>query len=164
MKVSIHPLKSGNLRDVSARYARAIENAGNMSSKAVKVDFAVTVKTWKGQPEFTIDHSVSKPEWQIGTDNLIYHFVTGGTIEHPISAKNGKSLSFFRVGFMPKTKVGWLGSLKGKVAKKEPTAVKSVWHPGTEARKFVETIGDKWEKEWPRQLARALRAVDAFEH
>jgi hypothetical protein len=164
MNVSIRPLKSGSLKDVSARYARAIENAGNMSSKAVKVDFAVTVKTWKEQPEFTIDHSLIKPEWTIGTDNTIYKYVTGGTKPHKITAKNGKALSFFRTGFKPKTRVEWIGSNKGKIAKKDPTAVRSVNHPGTQARKFVETIGKKWEVEWPRQLARALRAVDAFEH
>jgi hypothetical protein len=164
MKVSIRPLKSGNLRDVSARYARAIENAGNMSSKAVKVDFSVTTRTWKGQPDFKIEHTLNRPEWQIGTDNEIYKYVTGGTKPHKITAKNGKALSFFRTGFMPKTRSEWIGSNKGKVAKKDPTAVKSVNHPGTQARKFVETIGDKWESEWPRQLARALRAVDAFKH
>jgi hypothetical protein len=163
MKVSIRPLKSGNLRDVSARYARAIENAGNMSSKAVKVDFAVTTRTWKGQPDFKIEHTLNRPEWTIGTDNLIYHFVTGGTDPHPITAKPGKALAFNRVGFMPKTRAGWIGSNMGKAASQDPQVVKSVQHPGTKPRKFVETIGNKWESEWPRQLARALRAVDAFE-
>jgi hypothetical protein len=164
MKVSIHPLKSGSLKDVSARYARAIENAGNMSSKAVKVDFSVTTRTWNGQPDFTIDHMANKPEWTIGTDNEIYKYVTGGTKAHVITPKNGKVLSFFRTGFMPKTRAGWIGSNKGRTATKDKTATKIVHHPGTQARKFVETIGDKWESEWPRQLARAIRAVDAFEH
>ena len=37
---------------------------------------------------------------------------------------------------------------------------KAVKHPGTDARNFPDVIGKKWQREWPRQLSRALASVD----
>ena len=52
--------------------------------------------------------------------------------------------------------------IKGAKGKGKTIVTKIVHHPGTQARKFAETINDKWDKEWPRQIARAIKAVMRF--
>ena len=136
---------------------RVIENAGNESAMAVQVDFKTTTRTWNHQPHFTISHRKNSGEWNIGTDDKIYRYVSEGTKPHVIRPKNKKALSFGTPS-RPKTRRGFIGSNKGSRGKKKVT-VKVVHHPGTEAREFVETINDKWDREWPRQISRAIRAV-----
>lgn len=161
MRVVLHPIINKTGLDPT-KYLRAIENAGNESAKAVQADFHVTTRTWKRQPNFNIDHSHGSGEWTIGTDDEIYGYVTEGTRAHVIRPRSAKRLVFFRTGFRPKSRIGWIGSNKGRKASKDMTVAKLVHHPGTEARKFVEVIHEKWEGEWPRQIARALRAVDRY--
>ena len=140
---------------------RAIENAGNMSAKAVQVDFVSTVSTWEHKPDFTIEHTRDSGEWDVGTNDKIYSYVSEGTRAHIIKPKNGKVLAFKRGG-RPKSRVGWIGSNKGAPGKGKTIIAKIVHHPGTAARKFAETINDKWDKEWPRQIARAIKSVEKY--
>jgi len=161
MRVVLHPIINKHGLDPK-KYQRAIENAGNESAKAVQVDFKVTTRTWKHQPNFDIEHSHGSGEWTVGTDDKIYSYVSEGTRAHVIKPRGAKRLVFFRTGFRPKSRVGWIGSNKGKRANKDLTVAKMVHHPGTQAREFVEAIGEKWDDEWPRQIDRALRAVERY--
>ena len=157
--VRLEPLvKNLHLFDVK-ELKRAIENAGNMSAKAVEADFVSTVTTWEHKPKFTIEHTRDSGEWDVGTDDKIYGYVSEGTRAHVIKPKDGKRLVFFRTGFKAKSVIGSRRSNIGKKANKDLTFAKQVQHPGTEARKFPETINRIWDKEWPRQIARAIRAV-----
>lgn len=124
---------------------RAVENTLTMTAKAVKVDFDTTTRTWKDQPEFTIE----KAPFQriVATDSDIYRFVTRGT-----SIRYATMMP----GFAPKTAVRLIGSMAGKgskafVSKKHPK-------PGIKAREFEEAISDKWQKELPEQMQRAIDA------
>jgi hypothetical protein len=161
-KVRIEPIGGkGNALD-PAKFKRAIENAGNMTAKAVQVDFKVTTRTWKHQPDFTIEHTQGRPIWDISTGDVIYRYVSEGTKRHPISAKNAPFLAYFKTGFRPKSRPGFIGSNAGAQASKDFRGPKTVMHPGTEAREFAQAIAKKWKIEWPRQLQRAIRAVNTF--
>lgn len=144
------------------RFAKAIENAGTESSKAVEVDFNVTTRTWQHKPDFKISHTAGSTSWEIATDDAIYGYVDAGTAPHLIKVKNARFLHFYRTGFRAKSRAGWIGSNKGAKASKDETFVKSVHHPGTKARNFAKTIKKKWDTEWPRQLARAIRAAATY--
>lgn len=144
------------------RMKKAIENAGKESAKAVQVDFNVTTRTWSHKPDFKIDHAAGSASWEISTDDAIYGYVDAGTPPHIIKVKNAKFLHFYRTGFRPKSRAGWIGSNKGRVASQDETFVKSVHHPGNRPRNFAKTIKKKWDTEWPRQLARAIRAAATY--
>lgn len=159
--VKIEPIFSKKGVFDTKKWKKAIENAGNMSSKAVKVDFMVTTATWTHQPNFEITRP-NDSTWQVSTDDKIYGYVDSGTPRHPISAKNAPSLAFFKDGFRPKTRPGWIGSNKGSVANKNLRRPKTVMHPGTTAREFAKAIKKKWDEEWPRQIARAIRAQQRY--
>lgn len=142
------------------KWKKAIENAGNMSSKAVQVDFEVTTKTWQHQPVFAItrpdDHT-----WQVSTDDKIYGYVSDGTQPHVIRPRNAKVLAF-KGGSRPKSRPGWIGSNKGSPGRGKSVFSKEVHHPGTAAREFAQAIKKKWDVEWPRQIARAIRAQQRY--
>lgn len=157
--VKIEPIKPKHNPFDTAKMKRAIENAGNMTAKAIEVDFHVTTRTWKHQPAFGIEHSAGKLVWVIATDDTIYGYISEGTRAHVIVPRNAKRLVFFRSGFRPKSRVGWIGSNQGARAGKDKTFAKMVHHPGTKARDYPKVIKKKWDQEWPRQLARAIRAA-----
>lgn len=137
------------------RLARTIENTLTEQAKAVKVDFNKTTRTWKNRPEFKI--TKARGVRVVSTDSEVYLFVTRGTKSHKITPKTARALTFKVGGFRPKTRPNWLGSNKGAPGK-EWTSRQSVNHPGTAARRFEETIGEKWNKELPVQMQRAIDA------
>lgn len=155
MILKVEAIIPKNLRLDAKRMNRAIENALDLRAADVKVDFQVTTDTWERKPAFVI---AAKPgERRIYTSNKIYKFVSGGTRPHPIAARNGKALAFYRTGFRPKTRPGYIGSNKGQSANKDLTIVKRiVRHPGTRARDFDRTIQKKWQKIFPRMMQDAI--------
>lgn len=162
MKIRLEPIIPKGEMFHTAQYNKAVERAGGMSAKAIEVDFHVTTRTWTHQPAFKIVHITGNKEWEIFTEDPIYGYVSLGTKPHDITPKNARRLVFYRTGFRPKSRAGWIGSNKGKKATKDLTFAKKVHHPGTAARKFAPTIKEKWEVEWPRQLARAIRSVSQY--
>lgn len=137
-----------------AKLARAVTNGLDAAQDGALEDFKVTTQTWQHQPEFE-KQSPSADRRIVGTDDDIYHFVSGGTKPHIIVGKPGKGLAFGAAGFRPKTRVGAIRSNKG--AKGSPTIVRPmVNHPGTEARKFDEAIAQKWQKQLPIIMQRAV--------
>jgi len=155
VKISLLPLPKDmfNASDIAKR----INNALDQSSRAVKVDYRTTTKTWKTDVKFKIT-TPKEFERLIATDSDIYNFVSGGTKPHIIEPKRAQFLRFTWGGkgsYKPATRPEYIGSKKAKVTGKVNYR-KRVKHPGTKARNFPEVIGKKWEKEWPRQLQRAL--------
>lgn len=139
------------LFDVS-KLSRAIDNTLDSAAKAVQVDFEVTTQTWTNKPDFVIDEAPGKRT--VYTADEIYHYVNDGTRPHIIAAKNKKMLAF-GVPHGAKTTPKVIGSGSGS---KGSTMVfkKQVKHPGTQAREFTTVIADKWQKELPRLLQRAI--------
>lgn len=122
---------------------RIIDNAINQTALAIQVDFNVTTQTWRKRPTFVIRRTPNGA--QIFTTNLIYKFVSGGTKVR---------YATMTPGFMAKTRVGQIMSARGRggmafISRKHP-------RPGIKARKFPETIGDKWQKQLPKQFERAI--------
>jgi hypothetical protein len=161
-RVRIEPIGSKGASLDPAKWKRAIENAGNETAKAVQVDFNVTTRTWKHKPEFKIEHGAGRPIWDISTSDEIYGYVSEGTRPHVIKPKNARMLVFRQGGFRPKSRPGFIGSNAGSPATGETRVAKVVHHPGTQAREFAQAIAKKWKVEWPRQLQRAIRAVNTF--
>lgn len=149
--VRIIPIKpKRDLFNVKA-YRDAIENAGNESSLAVQADFLVTTVTWNHKPDFKITHAAGQMEWTISTDDKIYGYLDQGTkVRRALMSKD----------FRPKSRSGWIGSNKGRGG--VVFISKRIARPGIKARKFAKTIKKKWDKEWPRQLNRAIAAAVQF--
>lgn len=159
-QIKIEPIFSKKGVFDQKRWRKAIENAGNMSSKAVKVDFMVTAATWTHQPNFEISRP-NDSTWQVSTDDEIYGYVDSGTRAHIIKPKNKRMLAF-KGGSRPKTRPGWIGSNKGSSGGGKSIVRPEVHHPGTTAREFAKAIKKKWDEEWPRQIARAIRAQQRY--
>lgn len=123
---------------------RIIQNTLTSIAKSVKVDFGVTVATWKHKPVFKIFGN--KYVRIIRTDDKIYYWVNFGTKAHVIRAKSRGGLRF-QGGYRAKTVVGQIrsraGGPYGKFVNPPP---QEVHHPGTKGRKFDEAIGKKWER------------------
>lgn len=136
-----------------AKLARAVTNALDGAAAGALIDFKTTTQTWKHKVAFQIDKG--RPDRRVvGTDDEIYGYVTEGTRPHIIVA-HGKALAFFGGKFRPKTRVRTIGSNKGS---KGGAVIfrKMVHHPGTDAREFEEAIAEKWQKELPVTMQRAI--------
>ncbi len=136
------------------KLARAVTNALDGAAKGALVDFKTTTQTWEHQPAFDIQQP-SEDQRVVGTDDDIYHFVSGGTKPHIIVPRNGKVLTWIGANYRPKTRPRVIKSNKGG---NDNTIVytKLVQHPGTEAREFDEAIAEKWQKELPITMQRAI--------
>jgi hypothetical protein len=133
--------------------ARAVANGLDGAAAGALVDFQVTTATWSRKVQFLIDKSQADRRI-VGTDDEIYGYVSGGTKPHIIVA-HGKALVFPGGGFRPKTRPRYIGSNKG--SKGGAVIFRPVvHHPGTEAREFDEAIAEKWQKELPKTLQRAI--------
>lgn len=135
------------------KLARAVANALDGAAKGALVDFKVTTQTWQHQPEFDIQEP-SADRRVVGTSDEIYGYVSGGTKPHVIVA-HGKALAFPGGKFRAKTQPRVIGSgagSKGGAIILRP----KVNHPGTTAREFDEAIAEKWQKELPKTMQRAI--------
>jgi len=151
MKLIIPKSIAGNPQNL----ARAVANALDGAAKGALVDFKVTTQTWQHKVAFDIQEP-SADRRVVGTDDDIYNYVSGGTKPHVIVAR-GKALVFPGGGFRPKTEVRVIGSGAGSKGGASVFRPK-VNHPGTQAREFEETIAEKWRKELPVVMQRAIDA------
>lgn len=140
------------------RLIRVIENSLDMAATAIQTDFQVTTQTWTNRPSFRIYRHGHDLTRLIYTEDEIYSYVNDGTRPHPITARNAPALAFFAEGFRSKTVPKSIRSRKGARANAKFVRPITVQHPGTEPRDFNTTIADKWQKEFPTQLQRAIDA------
>jgi len=145
MAISLTPIKlPRRLLADPVRVFRVVENALTGTALAVKVDFDTTTRTWKNRPKFTIKRS--KLRRLVYTNSDIYRFVSRGTrVRYAVMTDN----------FIAKTQPGVIGSRAGRggllAFTKRPL-------PGIKARRFEPTIKQKWDKEFPRNVQRAIDA------
>jgi len=135
------------------KLARAVANGLDSAQAGALVDFKVTTATWQHQPDF----ETKKPNEAtrtVETDDEIYGYVSGGTKPHVIVA-HGKALRFPGPGFRPKSRPGAIRSNQGSKGK-GMVFRKKVNHPGSKARDFDKAIADKWNKELPITMQRAI--------
>lgn len=126
-----------------AAITRAIENTLTMAARGVKVDFDVTTRTWQDRPDFETEKSPGRRV--IFTTNKVYGYLNRGTrVRHALMVPD----------FRPKTRHRYIGSNKGRGG--VIIVSRKIVRPGIEAREFDTAIGEKWTKELPGQLQRAL--------
>ena len=124
----------------------------------MKRDFEKTTATWDHRVEFE-ERFREERGGLVGfviTNDEIYKFVDRGTRPHLIRAKHRMKPLTFATGYKAKTKPGAIGSGSGGASGPTVRAL-VVHHPGTEARRFSETIQDKWQKDLPRNMSDAVR-------
>jgi hypothetical protein len=86
----------------------------------------------------------------------IYNLVSSGAEEHPITPRTPGGSLTFRTGYVPATRPRVLSSRKKR--RFGPTiSVRSVMHPGFEAREFYETVADVYRPEYRRRIKNALQ-------
>lgn len=127
------------------KIARAVENALDGAAKDVKVDFLVTTQTFDHTVEFTIE---SKEGWRsVSTTDAPYCYINAGTkVRHALMSPD----------FRAKTRPRYIGSNKGRGG--VLIVSRKINLPGIEAREFDKTIAEKWQKEFPVILQRAIDA------
>lgn len=133
--------------------ARAVENALEGAAKDVKADLGVTTQTWKDKPAFAIERATA--ERIVSTQDAVYGYVDEGTPAHEIAPRPGGML-VFGTGGSPKTRPQAIGSTRGRAGGVIVHTRKAVHHPGTAPRLFSTVIADKWEKQLPVLMQRAL--------
>lgn len=139
------------------KMVRAVENALTGTARAIKADFETTTATWNTRPAFRIEKG--EGERIIGTDSDVYGYLDEGTKPHTIEPRSpGGVLAFQPLGFRPKTRQNYIGSNTGNPGGGPVVIRRKVRHPGFPARNFAMKIAEKWQREWPAQVQRAIDA------
>lgn len=143
-----------NMFNVNA-IERAVGDAMKDLAKDAQKDLEKTTSTWEHDVDFKIE--MERGGFTVATTDEIYGYVDDGTRAHEIRPKNGKQLKF-TVGGAAKTTPRVIGSGPGR---RGSTVVRSkrVWHPGTKAREFTETLQQKYDREVPLRIGQALGKV-----
>lgn len=139
------------------KMALAITNSLNATARAIQTDFNVTAQTFDDKPTFAIA-SPTPYTRDISTDNENYTRLNQGTRPHVISPRPGGTLVFrtpFKSKTLPRTIASGSGSKGGNVV----FTRKPINHPGTAPRQFDSVIAEKWRKEFPATLQRAIDAA-----
>jgi hypothetical protein len=167
MPFMIKPIRASKLNKL-AIFESLYDGLEDIGKGMVK-DFEKTTKTWKGaKPKFEFTSEVEPPGAALfvgpagdneGTQK--YEWLNDGTRKnYPIPKfpkKGGKRLAFMTTGFSPKTRVRTIGSTAGSKAGPPMAFPVQVIHPGIEARKFDETIGEIWNKPFKKAMELALK-------
>lgn len=156
-------LPHGRILPDPRKLKRAVENSLTGTAKAIKIDYDVTTQTWSNRPPFTI---ITERWYErlITTESKVYLYVTGGTRPHTIRPVNAPALRFqwggpgsYQAKTAPRIVASRAGGPSGPIVYRQ-----EVHHPGTEARKFEVVISDKWRKQWPTVLSRAIASEMVF--
>ena len=136
----------------------AIKNGVRGTAESIRVDFVATTNTWKHKPKFSLAPA-DEFSMNITTDDNIWIMLDKGTRPHEITPKTPNGVLRFSVGgFVAKTRPNYLGSIAGARGA-TPTMRKRVWHPGTDARDWVQTAQSKYQDIFPKIVQRAIDAA-----
>lgn len=122
-------------------------------------DYKATVGTWKHHVSFYIKQAHWEDAYRvltsgIATTDLIFIGVDQGTRRHDIPARRKKTLKYQK-HFRPKTVPKRIGSTAG--GKYGPwRSPKKVTHPGTQPRRFTETIAANREPDFLKMTLKLL--------
>jgi hypothetical protein len=138
-------------------FVEEIGRRAELVADGMLLDFLLTVSQWEHEPKFDKEVSVgpNSVDILVGTDDQIYRYVSEGTKAHPIRVKNAKALHF-QAGYNAKTMPGVISSKAGGAFGDDVFALE-VQHPGTEARKFEETIAKKWRPRFQKEMQAAMK-------
>lgn len=128
--------------------------------------FDLIVANWHHKPEFRARKYITADFIKVhvypaGPNKQIYKWVTGGTKPHPIPKHGPGFLAFVWGGpgsYKAKTKpVGQFGGPGVVVGGTLRSGVMQVQHPGTEARKFEESVRNDAKRWYSRTMENAWR-------
>lgn len=136
------------------RMAQAITNALNSTALAIKADFETTAQTWNDKPTFQIA-TLTTYTRAIGTEHAVYAMLNKGTKPHLIRPKGGGVL-VFRTPFQAKTVPRQIMSGPGRKGANQVFTRRPINHPGTKARAWDQAIAEKWRKQFPAIMQRAI--------
>lgn len=134
-----------------------LDKGNRRIAEQIRRDFERTTRTWSRKVKFFVTKKKDGNGivWFAGTDDVIYGYVTLGTVPHAIRAKNAPYLRF-QTNYTAKTMPNVLGSKQGGVSGGFVQTVE-VKHPGTEARNFHTIIRDRFKEKAVEEANRALR-------
>lgn len=136
------------------KMALAITNTLNATALAIKADFDVTAQTFDDKPTFAI-RSPTTYTRDVSTDNENYTRLNEGTRPHIIAPRPQGTL-VFRTPFRSKTLPRQIMSRSGAKGGNVVFTRKPIHHPGTAPRQFDQVIADKWRKQFPIVMQRAI--------
>lgn len=120
---------------------------------------------WEHDIEFQGRKTITADQIKIyifpaGPNKEIWNYNDQGTRPHVIRPKSAPRLAFQAGTYIPKTKpVGQIVSGGGQVQGGELVFAKEVNHPGTEARRFSETIAEDIKPDFRREVENAFRRI-----
>jgi hypothetical protein len=132
------------------RLSQVVKDIAKDLANRIHLDYQRTASSWSHRPKFEMITETRGDTVSVlaGTDDLIYKFVDLGTRPHDIFPKGNYPLRFQWGGhgsYRAKTKPGVLGS--GGGGPSGPMVARMyVHHPGTQARRFTETIQAKYNR------------------
>jgi hypothetical protein len=145
----------------------ALEGVLREGGEGVKKDFQATTRTWKTKVVFVLNVRAKQGYALVFTRNAsgtesakIYDFVNEGTRPHLIRPVRAKLL-VFQQSYSPKTSPGVIGSGTGGPSGGTVVA-RTVKHPGSKGRHFVDEIAKKWAEEFPPMVDKAIKESGAI--
>jgi hypothetical protein len=163
------PARSQALRIKDAR--REMVNMVNDHAKTLKTEFEDVVSDWskENRPAFKIETKVGNEEIRAtvrpvvrGKGWLIFKWTDLGTRAHPIDPKpsNRRGRLIFQAGYSPKTLPIARAHVGDGQAHGDWTSPEHVDHPGTQARKFSETIQKRTYPNFRKSIENAFRRIE----
>lgn len=133
------------------RLSQAAKDTAVDLGQRVYLDYQRTRSTWQHRVQFTRETQVNGDTVTVlvGTTDNIYRYVDRGTRAHFIAPRTPGGVLAFKWGgpgsYRAATRPGILGSRQHGPSG-EQRYFKWVLHPGTEARRFTETIQEKYNR------------------
>jgi hypothetical protein len=138
-------------------WIKAIDTGMKSASESLRVDFVATTNTWKRKPKFE-RYEIGTLQYIIGTDDPIWAMLERGTRPHIIRIRRARFLRFNWDGYGSygaKTRPNFLGSKNARYPKTPQRRIQ-VKHPGTEARNWIDTAQQKYQKLLPKIVQRSI--------
>lgn len=129
------------LRKAFDRYPKAVQTGIERAVKDIRADLERSTATWQHDVKFDVTTQIQGRNIQttVGTDDEIFGYVDQGTRPHAIAPKRPGYPLRFQAKYQAKTTPGQIWSKPGGALGPFVRAM-SVWHPGTKARKILETV------------------------
>jgi len=156
--------KDKKLFEEDAIFNMAISTSKDAARKTAR-SFRRSTKTWKNKPTFRIRKIPGEVDWEVYTENKVWHWLDKGTKKHEIAPKGkangGSDRLAYQTKFTPKTSPNRVGSKPGGKSGNYWIGKKgqSVMHPGVKARKWTERQAEKEEKRFFDSFLKGLDRI-----
>lgn len=152
------------ITDLSNITKKELEKGMEEVKKALIKSHEIIVADWKNKPEFRARKTISSSKITVtlfpaGDNAKIWEYVDQGTEPHDIRPVKAKVLRF-KLGYSPKTLANPARTVSGGGKTTGPEVrAKLVHHPGSEPRKFSETIARDIKPDFNRIIDNTFRRI-----